>query len=290
MYRKYKSATQRMLNSSTKARLIKIAICLECFLFFRRIFACMIKTLIVDDEFRGRTFLEKLIGKIFSDLEVVGSAATVSEALDIIKNKKPELVFLDVMLNNENGFDLLEQCGEINFEVVFTTAYNDFAVKAFKFNAIDYLLKPIDIDELEKAVEKVKKKLHVNFAASNDVLKSFMQSIKNTANTFDKISIPTTEGFVLVALSSIIYCEAFGNYTQFYLTNNQKIISSYTLKEYDEMLGEHNFFRAHKSHLINLSHVSKYIKGEGGTLVMTNGMEIEVSRRNKEALLKILKS
>lgn len=248
----------------------------------------MIKVLIVDDEFQGRNFLDKIITKLFPDLTVVGQAAAVSEALSVIEEKKPDLVFLDVMLNNENGFDLLEQAPNISFEVIFTTAHNEFAIKAFKFNALDYLLKPIDLDELEKAVEKVKKKAH-NPAGSPEIIKNAVESFKNPGKPLNKLSIPTTDGFVLIPLTDIISCEAFGNYTSFYLVGGKKITSSYTLKEYDEMLGDQNFFRAHKSNLVNLSHVLRYVKGEGGTLVMTGGREVEVSRRNKEALMKIFK-
>ncbi len=250
----------------------------------------MIKILIVDDEFQGRNFLEKVIVKLFPDLTIAGQAATVSDAVAIISEKKPHIVFLDVMLNNENGFDLLEQLDEINFEIIFTTAHNEFAVKAFKFNALDYLLKPIDLDELEKAIDKAKRKLQTASPSSPEIFKNLIDSLKKPGKALNKLSIPTTDGFVLISLVEIIFCEAFGNYTNFYLTNNKKITSSYTLKEYDEMLCDQGFFRAHKSHLANLTHVSRYIKGEGGTLIMTGGKEIEVSRRNKEALMKIFKS
>ncbi|SRR5258706_7260056 len=250
----------------------------------------MIKTLIVDDEFQGRNFLEKVIVKLFPDLTIIGQAATIGEAIEVVQHKKPQLVFLDVMLNNENGFDLLEQLNEINFEIIFITAHNEFAIKAFKFNALDYLLKPIDLDELEKAIDKAKKKLQSSAAASPEMFRNLVDMLKSPITPLNKLSIPATDGFTLVQLSEIVFCEAFGNYTNFYLVSNKKITSSYTLKEYDEMLSDQNFFRAHKSHLVNLAHVSRYIKGEGGTLIMVNGKEIEVSRRNKEALLKILKS
>lgn len=248
----------------------------------------MIKTLIVDDEFGGRSFLEKVIARLLPDLTVVGTAATVEEALAKIEDARPQLIFLDVMLNNENGFDLLQRVNTVSFETIFTTAHNEFAVKAFRFNALDYLLKPIDLDELEKAVEKAKKKLQ-SPPPSLEMFRNLMDAYSNPSKKLNKLSVPTADGFVLLPLEEIIYCESFGNYTNFYLLHNKKIVSSYTLKEYDETLSDHQFFRAHKSHLVNLAHVSKYIKGEGGTLLMSNGHELEVSRRNKEALLKILK-
>ncbi len=248
------------------------------------------KVLIVDDEFQGRNFLEKVIVKLFPDLTVVGLAATVSEALSVIAEKKPQVIFLDVMLNNENGFDLLEQATDLQAEVIFTTAHNEFAIKAFKYNALDYLLKPIDLDELEKAIHKAKQKIQTTAPASSpEMFKNLIDTLKNPGKTLNKISIPTADGFVLIAIADIICCEGFGNYTSFYLQGDKKLTSSYTLKEYADMLADQNFFRTHKSSLVNLSHVSRYIKGEGGTLVMANGREVEVSRRNKEALMKIFK-
>lgn len=233
--------------------------------------------------------MEKVIAKLFPDLTVVGKAATVAEALLLIEETKPQLVFLDVMLNNESGFDLLQRLVNVSFETIFTTAHDEFAVKAFRFNALDYLLKPIDLDELEKAVEKAKAKLQSPLPPSLELFRNIVDAYRSPSKKLNKLSVPTADGFLLLPLDEIIYCESFGNYTNFYLLHNKKIVSSYTLKEYDELLGDQQFFRAHKSHLVNLAHVSKYIKGEGGTLLMSNGHEIEVSRRNKEALLKILK-
>ncbi len=249
----------------------------------------MIRTMIVDDENQGQVFLERVIKKYYPELTVIGCAGSVSEALALISKGQPQLIFLDIMLHHESGFDLLEQMGKIEAEIIFTTAHNEFAVKAFRYNALDYLLKPIDLDELESAVAKAKQKIATAAFPAMDVFRNFFEAYRNPSKKLNKLSLPTPDGFTLIPLEEIIYCESFSNYTNFYLVNNRKITSSHTLKEYSEMLEEQNFFRSHKSYLVNLAHVSRYIKGEGGMLLMSNGHEIEVSRRNKEALIKILK-
>lgn len=248
-----------------------------------------LKIFIVDDEFQSRNFLSKCITSNHSDVQVVGSASTVEEALVGIKDLEPDLVFLDVMLNEETGFDLLKKIDEIKFNLIFTTAHDAYAIKAFKFNAIDYLLKPIDVEELDTAIDKVKAKQQ-HTGISKDVVDNFLTTLK-TPNTIEKkIPIPTSEGFLLVPLHEILYCQSNSNYTQINLTNKRRLTSSYTLKHYDDLLSEFHFFRAHKSFLINLAHVTQYKKGEGGTIVMSDNMEIELSRRNKEAFIRIFKA
>jgi two-component system LytT family response regulator len=249
-----------------------------------------LKIFIVDDEFQSRNFLAKCITASHTDVQVVGQAATVEEAAVGIQDLQPDVVFLDVMLNDETGFDLLEQMGDINFALIFTTAHDEYAIKAFKFNAIDYLLKPIDIEELDAAVEKVKKDHVQKSATPKAVVDNFLSTLKTPGGTEKKIPIPTLQGFILVPLQEIIYCQSQSNYTQIHLTQKRKILVSYTLRHYDELLSEHNFFRAHKSFLINLDHVTAYKKGDGGTIVMSDEMEIELSRRNKDAFIRIFKA
>jgi two-component system, LytTR family, response regulator len=249
-----------------------------------------LKVFIVDDEFQSRNFLSKCITTNHHDIQVVGSAANVEEAIAGIRELQPDLVFLDVMLNNETGFDVLERIGDIQFELVFTTAHDEYAIKAFRFNAIDYLLKPIDIEELDAAIEKVKSRRAETKGIPKEVVDNFLGSLKSPTTIEKKIPVPTSEGFLLVPLQEIVYCQSNSNYTQLNLTNKRKLISSYTLKHYDDLLSEHLFFRAHKSFLINLAHVTQYKKGEGGTIVMSDQMEIELSRRNKEAFIRIFKA
>jgi two-component system LytT family response regulator len=251
--------------------------------------ASIVKALIIDDEFQSRNLLSKLLSDLAPDVQLVGQASSVDEAFVSINDLQPNLIFLDVMLNEATGFDLLRKFDKINFEIIFTTAHNEFALKAFRFNAIDYLLKPIDPDELQAGITKAKEKLQSKQFASREHLENLYQSIHNLNGPGKKIAIPTSDGFMLQPIEDIIYCQAVGNYTQFYLTNKRKLLSAYTLKQYDDMLSEFNFFRAHKSFLINLDHVQQYKKGEGGTVVMSDGMEVEVSRRNKESFVQIFK-
>jgi two-component system LytT family response regulator len=248
-----------------------------------------IKALIVDDEFQSRNLLSKLILDLAPDINIVGQASSVDEAFVSINDLQPNLLFLDVMLNEATGFDLLKKLNEIKFEIIFTTAHNEFALKAFRFNAIDYLLKPIDLDELQIAINKAKDKLQLRQFTSREHLENLYQTLNNPNAAGKKIAIPTSDGFMLQPVDEIIYCQAIGNYTQFYLMGGKKLLSSYTLKQYDEMLGDFNFFRAHKSFLINLEHVQQYKKGEGGSVIMSDGMEVEISRRNKESFVQLFK-
>ncbi|MEO8146714.1 MAG: LytTR family DNA-binding domain-containing protein [Bacteroidia bacterium] len=250
----------------------------------------MIKTLIVDDEQPNRNFLIKVAGKLFPDIEIVGEAANVDEALSKVKETKPDLVLLDIEMPGKTGFDFLIEVGDVNFEVIFITGYDEYAIKAFKFNAIDYLLKPVDLDDFENAINKVRERLKIpKTETKNQQVSSLLQNIKSNQNPINKIGVPTNDGIVFLNIEDIILCEADGNYTVFHLAGNNKFISSRTLKEYDELLAGYNFFRAHKSHLINLKHIKRYIKGEGGTVIMSNDKEVEVSRRNKEGFMLLMK-
>jgi two-component system LytT family response regulator len=248
-----------------------------------------LKALIVDDEFQSRNLLSKLLMGHPDQIQIVAQASNQEEALISIGEFQPDLVFLDIMLNDGTGFDLLNKLEQISFEIVFTTAYDQYALKAFKFNAIDYLLKPIDPDELLSAIIKARHKIETQQRTTPEQLENLYRTIKSPTSLEKKIAIPTSDGFMIQNLDDIIYCQASGNYTQFCFTNKTKVLSSYTLKQYDEMLSEFNFFRAHKSFLINLKHVNQYRKGEGGVVIMSDGMEIEISRRNKEPFIRIFK-
>jgi two-component system, LytTR family, response regulator len=248
-----------------------------------------ITAVIVDDEFQSRNILSKIILQVAPEIKLVGQAADTNEAFFAINDLNPQLVFLDIMMRGETGFDLLQRFSHFPFDIIFTTAYNEFAIKAFKYNAIDYLLKPIDKEELRLAVDRAKERIKNRHHASPEQMDNFFQSINGRQNIQNKIAVPTADGFEIIELNNILYCQSSSSYTYFHLAEKRKLISSYPLKQYDEILGERNFFRAHKSFLVNLSHVKNYRKGEGGTIVMTDGQEIEVSRRNKEALMKIFK-
>jgi two-component system LytT family response regulator len=184
-----------------------------------------------------------------------------------------------------NGFQLLEQLPKIDFELIFTTSYDQYAIKAIKFSALDYLLKPVDREELQKAVQKVLKKMNGNISQQLEIL---MQKVNQPAVAVKRIALPTMQGLELVEINSIISCSSNSNYTEFYLADKKKILVSRTLKEIEELLEGYAFMRVHNSHIVNLNAITKYIKGEGGYLIMTDGSTVDVSRSRKEMLLQKL--
>jgi two-component system LytT family response regulator len=247
----------------------------------------MIKAIIVDDELGARESLSKMIEKNCKQLEIVAKADSALAAFEAITNKQPQLVFLDIEMPNGNAFDLLEKFKEINFNIIFTTAYDHYAIKAIKFSAVDYILKPIDPEELVEAVKRFEKKQQGEPSVLDKQFKTLLSNVR-PENKLKKVGIPDGDGLIFINLSDIIRCESDGNYTFFILTSGKKIIASRTLGEYEQMFTEDNFFRVHRSHLINLQHVKKYIKGEGGYVIMSDDSQVEVSRRNKNEFLEKL--
>lgn len=243
------------------------------------------KAFVIDNELQSRNFLVKMMQQYFPEISLVGQASTVKAGLRGIKEYSPDIVFLDIQMKGETGLDLLNRLHEINFALIFTTAFDRHAIKAFRFNAIDYLLKPIVTDEFIAAVNKVKQRTAAEQSASKEQLEQFYHDLTDPQKLHDKIAIPTSEGFIVVPVNEIVYCHADSNYTKFYLTDKKCILSSYTLKQYDEILTAQSFFRAHRSYLINLAHVKIYRRGEGGEIVMSNGHQIELSRTHKDQFL-----
>ncbi|MEO7046541.1 MAG: LytTR family DNA-binding domain-containing protein, partial [Ferruginibacter sp.] len=233
-------------------------------------------------------FLRAMLQQYFPEIIVLGEASSVEQGLEGINEHKPNIVFLDIQLKEETGFDLLNRLPKIDFGLIFVTAYNQYALKAFRFNAIDYLLKPIIPQELIEAVNKVKQRIGSTKTDSKKLVDQLYKDIQDPKKVHDKIAISTSDGFNIVSINEIIYCHAISNYTRFYLTDGKSILSSYTLKQYDELLTTQSFFRAHRSYLINMSHVKMYKKGEGGEIVMSNGDEIELSRTHKTEFLQLL--
>jgi two-component system, LytTR family, response regulator len=246
----------------------------------------MIKAIIVDDELGARESLSKMLEKNCKQIEVVAKVDSMLAAFEAITNKEPDLVFLDIEMPNGNAFDLLEKFKVINFNIIFTTAYDHYAIKAIKFSAVDYILKPIDSEELVMAVKRFEERAGQS-ATLDKQFKTLLSNVKPD-NKLKKVGIPDGDGLVFINLSDIIRCDSDGNYTFFILTSGKKIIASRTLGEYEQMFSEDNFFRIHRSHLINLEHVKKYIKGEGGYVVMSDSSQVEVSRRNKTDFLEKL--
>ncbi len=220
-----------------------------------------IRAIIVEDEKSNRENLAKILGEYCSSVEIVALCSSAVEGRKAISELQPDLVFLDIEMPGGNGFSMLESLAEINFEVIFVTAFDHYGIKAVKFCALDYLLKPIDLLELTQAVEKVEQRLAEK--SENLRMKTMLSNKKSKLST-PKIAIPLADKIEFVEVSSIVRCEGDGNYTNFFLKNGEKIIASKTLKEFDELLSDYNFLRVHQSHLINLNEVKSYIKTDGG--------------------------
>lgn len=245
----------------------------------------MIRTVVIDDEEHSRRMLMEMLHEHCQSLNVVASADSVRTGLTAITEQRPELVFLDIELQSETSFEILEKLPEINFELVFTTAFDHYALKAIKFCAIDYLLKPIDLDELRIAVSKVEKRMNREHLNKN--LEALLNNMKTASQSNHRIALSTLEGLLFVDVSDIIYCESSGPYTHFIFKQADKIVTSKHLKEYEDLLSGYEFFRIHKSFLINLHEVKKYIRGEGGQLIMSNGAALPVSKQRKDGFLHI---
>ncbi len=249
----------------------------------------MIKAIIIDDE---QHCIDRLTGQLkqhcAETIQLAGSYSTVEEGLQAIKLLQPQLLFLDVQIHNKTGFDLLQQTREKSFDVIFTTAYEKYAVQAFRFSALDYLLKPVDPEDLVAAIAKLSlKKPADELSKKLETLLDNMEQLKQYTPP-KKIIVPTINGFELLPVIDIIRCQSDVNYTTIFMKDRQKLVVAKTLKEFEEMLGEYNFFRVHNSHLVNLAYVKSYHKGKGGSVSMIDNSEIEVSTRRKDEFLKKL--
>jgi len=251
-----------------------------------------IPTIIVDDENRSRKLLERLINNYCKDCSIVGNAASVKEAKKLIDNKKPALVFLDIEMPHGNGFDLLQSFDQINFEVIFVTGFAHYAIHAIKSNALDYLLKPIDVDELKLAVEKAKQKIFAKNESNN--LKEILVKKREQEDNNSKILIPNREGRQVIAIDSIVRCTAEGIYTWFYINGQEKILSTRNLGEYEKILPDvhqstkSKFFRVHHKELINLNYIKQYNK-KSKTLEMLDESIVPLAQRRVSEFVEILK-
>ena len=245
----------------------------------------MIKAIIIDDEVHCQETLKMLLKEFCPDVQVAEQCRSASQGLVAIEKHKPDLVFLDIEMPVMNGFEMLEQFSEIPFAIIFTTSYDQYAIKAIRFSALDYLLKPVESTELMNAVKKVQERLHLPLAEQFQIL---LKQVQNKDHSFQKVAIPTLEGFELIPANLIIRCEADNNYTHLFLANKNRITACRTLKEIEEQLQHYSFFfRVHHSFLVNLNEISKYVRGEGGYVVMSDGSTVNVSRSRKESLLKL---
>ncbi len=241
-----------------------------------------LRTLIVDDEPDAVSFIHSIINEYCPELEVIGYAHSVKEAEAVIHEKKPELVFLDVEMPHGSGFDLLVLFPKKTFDVIFITAFNHYAIRAIKFSAVDYILKPINIGEFIEAVKKVLEK-RISLDVRNANYEALLENIRSTLP--GKLAIPTFDGMEYLNTQNIIRIEADRSYCWFYLADNRKILVSKNLKEYQELLNDRHFFRTHNSHLINLNYVKKYIRHEGGMVEMTDGSQVPLSRTKRDLFL-----
>ncbi len=247
----------------------------------------ILKAVIIEDEKHSRETLKSMLEEFCKDVEVIAMAGTVDEAVKVLSIYSPDIVFLDIELQSGVGFDVLNQIKDPNFEVIFTTAFEKYAIKAIKFSSLDYLLKPIDLDELQQAVEKARTRMDTN--VYREQLDTLMQSISRGKIRPEKICLATTVGMEFIAIDDIIACKADGSYTSFMLEDNNTLLVSKHLKEYENLLAEHQFMRVHNSYLINLKKVKKYIKSDGGHLIMENDLEVNISPRKKDDLIEAMK-
>lgn len=240
-----------------------------------------LKAIIIDDELYCcetiATFLESI-----NDIQIMAQCKNGIEGIEAIHKHKPDIVFLDVEMPKMNGFEMLQKLPCIQFEIIFTTSYDQYALKAIRLSAIDYLLKPIDEEELLYAIEKVRR--HTNNPISQQ-LEILMQKLAGPKSKISKIALPTMDGLEMTSIDSIVYCESDSNYTIVYLKNAVKIVVSKTLKEIEELLQDYSFVRVHRCFLVNINEVEKYKKGDGGYLILSNGSSVDVSKNRKELLL-----
>jgi two-component system, LytTR family, response regulator len=242
------------------------------------------KAVIIDDEAASRQALDLLLREFVGDVQVSGTAGTPAEALELVRKTKPDLVFLDVELNGESGFDFLEQLPDDGPEVVFTTGHEQYATRAFRSAATDYLMKPIDVEQLREAVKKVADKRRR--AEAEQRYSVMIQNWRSPGE--EQIALSSSEGFVFIKLKDLIFCKGDGAYTYFFLRGEEKITVSRNIGEFETLLAPRGFYRVHKSYLINLSEMKRYVRGEGGYVVMSNGQSVDVSKRRKEAFLSTL--
>jgi two-component system, LytTR family, response regulator len=243
----------------------------------------MMKAVIIDDEKDSRQILSNYLGKYCPEVKVCGFGESVATGLEAIKKHQPDIVFLDIEMPYGNGFDLLDKAGDFTFETIFVTAFDNYAIQALNQSAAYYLLKPIDIDELVKAVAKIKHERD-----DKNPIRHSQVLITNLRNeTQQKIMLPTMEGFEIAFISSILYCEAVDNFTRFHFESGNPLLICRTLKYFEDVLKDHRFLRIHRSFVINPSHVVRYSKGKGGFITMKNKHELEVSPNKKKELMEL---
>jgi two-component system LytT family response regulator len=244
-----------------------------------------ISAVIIDDEQSSREILQSMLGKHCPDIEVIGEADSVSAGKSLIVSMNPQVIFLDIEMPSGSGFDLLKEIGATAAEIIFITAHNHYAINAIKNYALDYLLKPIDVQELTTAVSRVKDK---DIRVTHKILDLLREQLASRKQYPEQLAIPSLNGLEIITIHTILYCEGDRNYTTFYLNDDSKIISSKTLKDYERMLPQDTFIRVHQKYLVNIKYVKRYLKGRGGVLVMSNAKSIDVAHSKKAEVLEAL--
>lgn len=252
----------------------------------------MITAILIDDDENLRNGMKKLLSRYVPDIIVIGEADSVKTGVEAMEALQPQVVFLDIQMVDGTGFDVLEKVAQRNGKstahIVFITAHEQYAIKAFRFSALDFLLKPVDPEELEKVINKIKNVLDKNNNYAHiDLL---LENIRKKVDNFKRIALSTSDGIHLFEISDIIRCESVDNYTKFHIKNSKPVLISKTLKEYEDLLTEHGFERIHQSHLINLSYLKSYIKKDGGYIVMADDSNLPIAQRKRDRLQELLKT
>ncbi len=245
----------------------------------------MIKALIIDDESAAADVLQLMIRKYIPEITLLEVTTNTEEAISLIRDFQPQLVFLDIVMPAMNGFELLERISKANFDVIFTTAFDEYAIQAIRFSALDYLLKPIDVDELKSAVQRFIEKRKLQ-STNTQLYRNLIDNLKAREEKDFRLAIPTNDGARFVSIDELIRCEGERNYTWFYLTEGRKHLSARTIKDYQDMLDEHGFIRIHKSHLVNRKFIEYYL-GEGAVL-LNDKTKLPVSRQRKDQVVNLL--
>ncbi len=248
------------------------------------------KAIIIDDEKNSREALRKKITAYCQAVDVVAEGSDGEEGLQLIAQHQPDIVFLDIEMPRMNGFKMLQQLEQQDFHLIFTTAYNQYAIDAIRYSAFDYLVKPVDTKELQQCVARIIEKAKRHKPVHQQQVELLLQQLLKEKATPQKMAISTVQGLELIALDDVVYLEAVSNYTNIHLVNSKPVLTSKTLKEYEDLLPASQFFRVHNGAIININFIKKFIKGEGGQVQLSNGILIDVARRRKEELILLLQT
>jgi len=246
----------------------------------------MIRTIIIEDEPVSREMLTLMLQRYKNDIEIIDTCSNPTDGIESIAKHQPDLIFLDIQMPKMNGFDMLKKIPSIKFEVIFTTAFDQYAINAIRISALDYLLKPVDDEDLAAAIDKCRERMQSKKPGSQ--FENLFNNLMNK-NPLDKtLALAASDGISFVKMSDILRVEANGRYAKFYLLNKETILVSKTLGDFEEILSANQFFRIHDSSIINLNHVKKYIRGDGGTVLLSDNTELDVARRRKEDFIKLI--